>query len=92
MSVVYASIGNSDDHLGQNEWSEYLRMFAVLMRQSSSQVYGEWFSDPRAPWQNACMAIETQDPDTLRKALTGLRKAYKQDSVAWVVADRTEFI
>lgn len=92
MATVYASIGNSDDKLSQNEWAEYLRMFGVLMRQSSTQVYGDWFSDPRAPWQNACMAIECGDPDTLRKALTGLRTAYKQDAVAVVVAPETEFV
>lgn len=80
MATVYASIGNSDDKLSQNEWAEYLRMFGVLMKQSSSQIHGDWFSDPRAPYQNACMAIETDDVDTLRSALAGLRKAYRQDS------------
>jgi hypothetical protein len=90
--TVYASIGNSDDKLSQQEWSDYLRAFRVCMNHHADQVYGDWVSEPSARYQNACMSITTDTPDDLRYALTAFRKRWSQDSIAFTVVPKTMFI
>lgn len=92
--TVYASIGNSDDKLGQREWADFVREMTTLVGRYASEVYGWWFSTPDKPWQNAVCAflLDTYQVERLRVELTALRVAYRQDSVAWAVAARTEFI
>jgi hypothetical protein len=92
--TVYVSIGNSDDKLSQKEWAEFVRDFNRSMRRYATQIYGEWYSNPAARYQNACIAAAIQDGvvDVLRGELTEMRTYYGQDSVAWAVVGETEFI
>jgi hypothetical protein len=92
--TVYASIGNSDDKLSQREWSEFVREMEHIVGRHASQVYGWWFSMPDAPWQNAVVAflLDTHKADQVRAEMSKLRAAYRQDSIAWAEAPRTEFI
>lgn len=92
LTTVYVSIGNSDDKLTQAEWSNFLHSFRECMAKFAVEVYGDWASEPSSSYQNACMAIATETPRTLKAALTMLRKEYRQDSLAWAEAPRTEFI
>lgn len=94
IATVYVSIGNSDDKLTQREWAAYVREFVKLMRKDAAQVYGEWYSAPDVEYQNACIAAAVPDERLgwLRGALLDLRTQYRQDSVAWAEAPRTEFI
>jgi len=92
LTVVYASIGNSDDKLTQAAWSNYLHSFRECMAKAASEVYGDWVSEPSSSYQNACIAIATETPHTLKAALALLRDGYGQDSIAWVEATGTEFI
>lgn len=92
LTTVYASIGNSDDKLSQSSWSNYLHSFRECMAKFAVQVYGDWTSEPSSSYQNACIAIATETPLTLKAALTLLREGYEQDSVAWAVVGETEFI
>lgn len=89
-----ASIGNSDDKLSQADWSVFIEEFRTAMRRYAEQVYGNWLSEPSDRYQNACMAIEVSPGSigALKMDLGEVRKAYSQDSVAFVVAERTEFI
>lgn len=93
-TTVYISVGNSDDKLSQHDWSDYVGAFVDVVHEYAEQVYGEWYSATGAPFQNACMAaaIPASLVDELRKALTEIRADYRQDSVAWAEAPRTEFI
>lgn len=94
MLTVYASIGNSDDKLTQYRWGVYVQSFLNTIRRHASQVHGEWYSAPDAPWQNACCCFEVT-PDsaiTIRQDLNELRILHEQDSIAWAVAPLTEFI
>ncbi len=90
--TVYVSIGNSDDRLSQVAWSNFLHSFRGCMAQFAKEVYGNWVSEPSSSFQNACVAIATETPLTLKAALTLLRADYGQNSVAWAEVPRTEFI
>lgn len=94
MLTVYVSIGNTDDKLTQQEWATFLGDFRRVMRRNAYEVYGEWYSAPDVPFQNACMAIAVPagSVDVLRGELTEMREFYRQDSVAWAEVPRTEFI
>lgn len=106
--IVYVSIGNSDDRLGQALWSQFYGQVDNLL-QSGSLVrqHGRWLSTPDSRYQNACWCIEF-DPDQqvvpwfgrpdmdllawLQLELSRLAGEYNQDSIAWAQAPITQFI
>lgn len=93
--TIYASIGNSDDKLGQAEWSRYAKEFVRTIGRHAVRVHGEWYSESASPYQRACMAfgIGADGEVALRRTLTALRAEFRQDSIAWVVVrEPTEFI
>lgn len=91
MSTLIIQIGNSDDKLSQKEWSEYISDVAnVLYNWSTIHFFGT--SIGTAPWQNACWVVEPNVTAEIQKRLTVIRKTYKQDSIAFTVATKTEFI
>jgi hypothetical protein len=92
MITVYASIGNSDDELSQARWSQFVRAFRDCMSRGATEVYGDWLSAPDSSYQNACVAIATETPLTLKAALATLAGEYNQDSIAWAEVAETEFI
>jgi hypothetical protein len=94
--IVYISIGNSDDRLTQAEWSQFAEEIRRSVVALAYQVHGSWFSRPEDPWQNACWCLEFRDGDTdlverAKEAATDVRERFRQDSVAWAVA-QTEFV
>lgn len=93
-TTVYVSIGNSDDKLGQAGWSQYVTEVNGLVRDHAEFIYGEWYSEPSSRYQNACIAAAVPDEivGELRRALTSIRIAFQQDSVAWAEVPKTEFI
>lgn len=93
MITVYISIGNSDDKLSQNEWSQFYEETDELVEFAAHQVHGRWASAPTARWQNACWCVELHDDDAdnLKRDLPGLAYRYGQDSIAWAEAT-TSFI
>lgn len=92
--TVYVSIGNSDDKLPQREWSDFAEEFANVIAGLALRVHGVWFSEPSAPFQNACVCAEVcpVDVNDLKAALTATREEFRQESVAWAVVSKTEFI
>lgn len=93
MTTVYISIGNSDDKLTQYEWSKYVMVVRDVIRTNALAMHGEWLSLPDARWQNACWCVEVE-PDkaqAMKDDLAGVAAYYRQDSIAWAVAE-TEFI
>lgn len=100
MTTVYISIGNSDDKLDQFEWSQFLnevdRAVSNLAQLQGVTVHGRWHSLATEPWQNACWCFEVhsdlaRQADELRERLRRVAAKYRQDSIAWAVAD-TEFL
>lgn len=94
--TVYISIGNSDDKLTQNEWSHFHASTDLVIRRGAAMVHGAWMSDPTAPWQNACWCIEPMpDPasaEHLKMRLAETAATFRQDSIAWAEAPKTEFL
>ncbi len=92
--IVYVSIGNSDDKLSQKDWSDFSHQVHYSIVHRATQVHGFWHSIPTAPFQNVCFCFEITgilDIDKLKHALSELGRAYKQDAIAWAVAE-TEFL
>jgi hypothetical protein len=94
MITAYASIGNSDDKLGQQGWSDFQRALLHAIRKSAHQIHGEWFSAPASNFQNACCCFEIEEAKLrdLRAALSVVAGNYEQDSIALAIAMTTEFI
>jgi hypothetical protein len=91
--TVYISIGNSDDKLSQADWAAFYRSVNLNIRGWAWQIHGQWVSEPASAWQNACWCVEVLSELAvhLRGELSQLAAQYRQDSIAWAVAE-TEFI
>src|SRR5688572_8500137 len=99
--TIYVSIGNSDDKLSQQEWSNFVMLVDAKLTPDGyngiDERHGNWRSNPDEPWQNACwcVAIEHEDPAVvaeLKGSLAKLASRFRQDSIAWAEAPVTEFI
>lgn len=94
--IVYISIGNSDDKLTQWHWAAYFSDVAVAIRRAAAAgaVHGQWASEPASAWQNACWCVElnTDSAELLKLRLAEIAENFRQDSIAWAVAPKTEFI
>ncbi len=91
---AYIGIGNTDNKLTQQEWSSFICDVETVLE--GMPLHGAWFSRPDAPWQNACwlMDISQNSPvyiEDLKARLVRLADRYRQDSIAWAVAE-TEFL
>jgi hypothetical protein len=93
--IVYLSIGNSDDKLPQAQWSEFVHEIRTWVAERATTVHGMWFSANADAWQNACWCLEfdddTENYQLAREAAIKIRAHYRQDSIAWAIAE-TEFI
>ena len=95
--IVYVSIGNSDDKLTHAEWAEYVRLADYLLGPEPRFVahrHGAWFSAPASPFVNACWCVEFDhgsSEEAVKVGLRALAAKFRQDSIAWAVAD-TEFL
>lgn len=89
MLTVYVSIGNSDDKLSQQEWSRFVGEVDRIVRVAAARVHGAWLSPSAAPFQNACWCFEVTltTARRLRVELVAVGGRYRQDSVAWAVAE-----
>lgn len=61
MCTVYATIGNSDDKLGQALWHRFTSEFIETIRIQSDEIHGVWWSAPDTPWQNCCVGFSIRD-------------------------------
>lgn len=86
-------IGNSDNKLKQDEWSDYVQEVNALL--SKYQKQRHFFGGPPtyAPWQNACWVVELefQEMEIIKHKLSVIASRYQQESVA-VINGITEFI
>ena len=94
MITAYVSIGNSDDKLRQGEWAAYAGHVRGVVRRHAAHIHGEWASMPFGPWQNACWCFEIE-PELvaqMKAELVSAAGVYRQDSIAWAEAPKTEFL
>lgn len=96
MKTIAVMIGNTDNKLTQQRWSEFCSDVRAVIEGAVSargNIYGEWFSASDAPWQNAawCVEVDEQDLMLFRHNLIEVRKRYSQDSIGWMESD-VEFL
>lgn len=85
-------IGNTDDKLGQRQWSKFVEGVAYLAH-DYGKLHFNGHSAPSAMWQNACWVV-VMDEDALpemRLDLAQMARVYGQDSIALTVGV-TEFV
>ena len=86
---VHVMIGNSDDKLGQMEWSEYQNKLRGICLHLSNSIQGVWFSLPDSVYQNMCVAMEMNYANypLLKEQLKELAKTFKQKTIAILMGD-----
>lgn len=94
IDVVHIAIGNSDNRLTQQEWSQYYGQIDLAVRSCADTVHGAYASLPTAPYQNACWAIvpKAKAVDMLKNVLRNIAGGFGQDSVAWAPCPAVEFL
>lgn len=92
--TVYVSIGNSDDGLSQKQWAQYWRSVYELVLSFATEVHGAWLSSASSEHQNACWCFELEEDAApiVRERLAMFAGRFAQDSIAWAVADKIDFI
>jgi hypothetical protein len=83
---VSIQIGNTDNCLTQQEWSEFCRRLREIC-ETAGKVHFSGGASTDAPWQNYCLCLSTELPECLASDVMALRRTYRQDSVAWLQGD-----
>lgn len=97
-AVAYVSIGNSDNKLSQSQWALFVQSVRRLLDDDEHhvQIVFEGFAHPDSTWQNACWGLllpnDRGPVELLRWRLARVAGLFRQDSIAWAEAERTEFI
>lgn len=80
---VTVSIGNTDNKLSQQEWSEFVNRTHKLVSEYADQVHFDGGSSSWLPWQNMCWLIEIDEGSRthLYAQLLDLKQVYRQDSI-----------
>lgn len=76
------SIGNSDNKLTQQRWSNFVEECAAVVAVYAKQIHFFGGSSTFDSWQNVAWIIEIEKDDEygLRHDLEDVRKEYNQDS------------
>lgn len=87
--IVYVGIGNSDDKLPQRDWVLFQLDTRQAIKDAAGYVIGDWHSFPDSIFQNACICFDLDDDKApeLKGTLAAIATQYRQDSIAWAVAD-----
>jgi hypothetical protein len=92
VATVTIQIGNSDNKLSQERWSQYINALSQLLLQGNAKIHFFGFSAPTAPWQNCCAVIdEPENPAWLEEDLAALARSFERDSIA-LTAGTTQFV
>lgn len=92
MSTYAVQIGNTDNKLTQQEWSDFVDAVERVILSKADMTHFNGGSAARAPWQNHCWVFDILGPlDYLRRPLKELAMKYRQDSIAVTVGE-TEFV
>lgn len=91
MTTVVIQIGNSDDKLTQQQWSDFVGETDRCVRLYAKSVHFMGCSSGEKPWQNACWVFEMATPFLMRDRLSNLAFRYQQESIA-MTEGVTEFV
>lgn len=92
--TFYVTIGNSDDKLSQEAWSEFIDTTIHTIDTLTTGWEGQWYSSPISEFRNACFAFHLEDEaafEELKMDLNELREHFNQDSITLATAE-VEFI
>lgn len=89
--TVVVQIGNSDDHLAQTRWANYVREVRAAITPHAAPIWFEGLSPADAPWQNACWVFELISDTQIHAALKGelgrIAAEFGQDAIAWTTGE-----
>jgi hypothetical protein len=93
MKTATVIIGNSDNKLTQQEWSQFVGSTFRIVDNFATQVHFSGGPDTASRFQNFAWVVVIDDADLerLKTALKHCREAYRQASAALVVGE-TQFI
>lgn len=93
MKTITIQIGNSDDKLPQARWARFVEDIAVIISYRHCRIHFFACSAGGELWQNAAWVVvcSAEEAALLKAAITEMRGAYDQDSVAWTEGE-TQFV
>jgi hypothetical protein len=87
MKTITVQIGNSDDKLTQNQWSDFVNKIDRAIQLAKARIHFMGGSYNDAPWQNFCWVFQlpedNRESGSLFQHLKLIRKDFQQDSLAW---------
>lgn len=91
--TVTIQIGNTDGKLTHAQWVLFLTVVNDAIQKRKLPTHFHGFPPATAPWVNACWVVSVPESErvALMADLVMIRKAYKQESVAWTEGI-TEFV
>lgn len=92
--TVTIQVGNTDNKLSQQEWSEFVKRIHVLIIERVWLLHFNGGSNWDDPWQNACWVVELDSKrplSNLTDALKHCREVWNQDSIA-ITCGKTIFV
>jgi hypothetical protein len=89
--TITLQIGNSDNKLTQQTWSEFVAQIDMLVQRYSTGMHFAGTSEGGRPWQNACWVFECANLALVKEELARLAATYRQDAIA-VTAGQTEMV
>lgn len=93
MKTVTVCIGNSDNKLTQQEWSQFYDKVNSLVVCDCSEIYFVGCTNPSSQYQSATWVMKISDIGIgyLKAHLKYCRETFRQDSIAFIVGE-TEFV
>lgn len=93
METVTINIGNSDNKLIQQQWSDFVEKTREVVKKYCHEIHFDGGSKHDAPWQNACFVavVEQQQKQSLCDDLGNVREEFFQNSTA-VTFGQTLFV
>ena len=87
--TIVIQIGNTDNKLSQQLWSEFIKDLKSACNDYVKQVFFSGGSNCENPWQNYAYIFESNSAyiDDLRTELTILRRKYAQESLSFQIGE-----
>lgn len=84
MESVTILIGNSDDRLTQEEWSQYIQKIKEVLSYWCTEIHFIGGTSFESQWQTACFVgtVSENNKNKLVLAVSSIRKDFKQNSSA----------
>ncbi len=85
MKTITIQIGNTDNKLSQQQWSEFHHNADIVIRNYATEVHFFGGSENWKPWQNLCWVVTAAEDwiGPFKIAMATLARHYGQDSIAY---------